>query len=209
MLDDLTQFARRAVTTLGYPGIFAAMVAENLFPPIPSEVVLPLAGFEVAAGSLVFLWTVLAATAGSLAGALILYAVGRYGGRPVVERWGRLLRITQTDLVRAEGWFDRWGDWVVLGARVVPLARSVVSVPAGMMRMSLPRFVVLTTVGSLLWNILLVGAGYQLGSRWEEVAEFIGRFSDLMKVVAVLAVVATGIWLWRRRPPAAQPGGAR
>jgi membrane protein DedA with SNARE-associated domain len=200
MLDSLTDFARNAVTTLGYPGILAAMVAENLFPPIPSEIVLPLAGYEVFQGNLTFVLTVLAATAGSLVGALILYAVGRYGGRPAVDRWGRVLRVSNADVDRAERWFDRWGDWVVLVSRMIPLVRSVVSIPAGILEMPVLRFVVLTTIGSLLWNLLLVGAGYQLGSRWEEVSAVVGEFSNLMKVLAVLAVVAAGIWLWRRRP---------
>ncbi len=199
MLDSLTEFARRAVTALGYPGILLAMVAENLFPPIPSEIVLPLAGYEVFRGNLTFALTVLAATAGSLIGALILYAVGRYGGRPAIDRWGRLLRVSNADVDRAERWFDRWGDWIVLVSRMIPLVRSVVSVPAGILEMSVPRFVVLTTIGSLLWNFLLVGAGYQLGSRWEDVSAVVGQFSDVMKVVAVLAVVGAGIWLWRRR----------
>ncbi len=207
MLDSLTEFARRAVTALGYPGILAAMVAENLFPPIPSEIVLPLAGYEVFRGNLTFALTVLAATAGSLIGALILYAVGRYGGRPAVDRWGRVLRVSHADVDRAERWFDRWGDWIVLLSRMVPLVRSVVSIPAGILEMSVPRFILLTTIGSLLWNFLLIGAGYQLGSRWEDVSAVVGEFSDVMKVVAVLAVVATGIWLWRRRrtPTAPSP----
>jgi membrane protein DedA with SNARE-associated domain len=205
MLDALTDFARNAVTTLGYPGILVAMVAENLFPPIPSEIVLPLAGYEVSQGNLTFLLAVLAATAGSLIGALALYAVGRFGGRPAIDRWGRVLRVTQGDVDRAERWFERWGDWVVLVSRMVPLARSVVSIPAGILEMGLPRFVVLTTIGSMLWNILLIGAGYQLGNRWEDVAHLVGDFSDAMKVVTVLAVIAAGIWLWRRRRTPAPP----
>lgn len=200
MLENLTTFARDAVTTAGYPGILVAMVAENLFPPIPSEVVLPLAGYEVSQGNLAFLATVLAATAGSLIGALILYAVGRYGGRPVVDRWGRVLRVTQGDVDRAERWFVRWGDWIVLFSRLVPLMRSVVSVPAGLMRMSVLRFTVLTTLGSLLWNFLLIGAGYQLGARWEEISALIARWSNVMLVIAVLSLVAAAVWLWRRRP---------
>ncbi len=202
MLDSLTQFARDAVTTAGYLGILAAMVAENLFPPIPSEVVLPLAGYEVSQGSLTFMGTVAAATLGSLIGALILYALGRYGGRPIIDRYGRVLRITHRDMERAERWFDRWGDWVVLFSRMVPLIRSVVSVPAGVLEMSVLRFTVLTAIGSLLWNLLLVGAGYQLGAHWEQAAALVGELSSVMKVVAVLAVVATAVWLWRRRRPA-------
>lgn len=205
MLDSLTEFARRAVITLGYPGILIAMVAENLFPPIPSEIVLPLAGFEVYQGNLTFALTVLAATLGSLIGALILYAVGRYGGRPAVDRWGRVLRVSNADVDRAERWFDRWGDWVVLLSRMIPLVRSVVSIPAGILEMSLIRFIALTALGSMLWNVLLVGAGYQLGSRWVEVSALVGQFSDAMKVVAVLALVAAVVWLLTRRRPRPEP----
>lgn len=198
MLDTLTELARDAVTAAGYPGLFAAMVAENLFPPIPSEVVLPLAGFEVDAGRLTFVLVVLAATLGSLVGALILYAIGLYGGRPLVLRWGRVLRVSARDLDRAESWFDRWGDWVVLVARVIPIARSVVSIPAGMMRMGLTRFIVLTTAGSFVWNCALVFAGKQLGRNWERVTEAVERYSLPLRVAVVLGALAGLWWLLRR-----------
>ncbi len=198
MLDGLTGFARDAVIVAGYPGIFAAMVLENVFPPIPSEIVLPLAGYEVARGGLDFAPTVAAATLGSLVGALILYAVGRFGGRPAVLRFGRILRVGARDLDRSEVWFDRWGDRVVLVARVVPLARSVVSIPAGMLRMPILRFSLLTAVGSLVWNLLLVGAGYQLEARWEDVSRLVGRSSAVVLGLVALAVVAGAVWLIRR-----------
>lgn len=198
MLSRATEAARDAVTTLGYPGIFAAMLVECLFPPIPSEVVLPLAGFEVDAGDLNFALVVLSATLGSIAGALILYAIGRYGGRPAVLRYGRVLRVGPEDLARAERWFSRWGDWVVLFSRLVPLVRSVVSVPAGVMRMSVLRFTVLTAIGSLVWNLLLVRAGYQLGANWGEVTGLVETYSLVIRVAIALAVVAAGWWAWRR-----------
>lgn len=206
MLDQITQIARDAVTTAGYPGVFAAMVAENVFPPIPSEIVLPLAGFEAEAGDLQLALVIIAATLGSLVGALILYAIGLYGGRPVVLKWGMVLRVSARDLDRAEAWFDRWGTWVVLVARVIPIARSLVSIPAGMMRMGLPRFIALTTLGSFIWNCILVGAGYQLGANWERVTEAIESYSTVIRVVAVLAVLAAGWWVWRRRAAAREAG---
>jgi membrane protein DedA with SNARE-associated domain len=199
MLDSITDLARDAVTSAGYAGLFAAMLAENLFPPIPSEIVLPLAGFEVSEGELNFIATVLAATLGSVVGALALYAIGYYGGRPLVLRWGRVLRVGPADLDRAERWFERWGDWVVFGARMVPIARSVVSIPAGFASMALPRFVVLTTLGSLIWNVILIGAGHQLGANWEDVSDFVSRYSDVMLVITVVLVVAGVVWLVRRR----------
>ena len=205
MLDAITELARDAVTSAGYAGLFAAMLAENLFPPIPSEIVLPLAGFEVSQGELTFLGTVLAATMGSLVGALVLYAVGLYGGRPLVLRWGRVLRVGPADLERAEGWFERWGDWVVLGARVVPIARSVVSIPAGFARMPLGRFTLPTAIGSLVWNVILVGAGHQLGANWEKVSDIASRYSDVMLALALLFVVGGVVWIVRRRREPAAP----
>jgi membrane protein DedA with SNARE-associated domain len=199
VLDKVTEVARDAVTTAGYPGIFAAMVAENLFPPIPSEVVLPLAGFEVDAGDLNFLLVVLAATLGSLVGALILYAIGLYGGRPLTLRWGKVLRVTADDLDRAEDWFDRWGDWVVLVARVIPIARSLVSIPAGMMRMGLVRFIALTTVGSLIWNLILVFAGKQLGANWEDVTSVVEDYGLPLRIAVVLLLLGGAAWLLLRR----------
>jgi membrane protein DedA with SNARE-associated domain len=199
MLSGLADWARDMVVSAGYGGIALAMVIENVFPPIPSEIVLPLAGYEVAQGNLSFVPTIVAATAGSLIGALVLYAVGLYGGRPLVERWGKVLRVGPADLDRAEGWFNRFGDRVVLGARVIPLARSVVSIPAGMMRMPLLRFCVLTTIGSLVWNLVLVGAGYQLGARWEQVSDVVGRYSNVAVVLIAFALVIGLFWLLRRR----------
>lgn len=201
MLQEISEL----VESGGYLAIAALMFAENVFPPIPSEIVLPLAGYEVTRGSLGFLATVAAATLGSLLGAYVLYAIGRFGGRPVVLRWGRVLRVGAADLDRSEGWFRRWGDWVVLGGRVVPLARSLVSIPAGTLRMPVVRFTVLTTAGSLVWNLVLIGAGYALGRRWEQVAEVVGRYSDVAAVLVVVAIAAGIAFLLRRRSRRAAP----
>lgn len=196
-------FARDAVTGAGYAGLVAIMIIENLFPPIPSEIVLPLAGYEVSQGELDFALTVIAATLGALIGALILYAVGRYGGRPAIDRWGKYLRVGPEEVARSEAWFARWGDWVVLGARLVPGARSVVSVPAGMARMSLARFIALTTLGSLVWNSILIGVGYQLGANWDEISGTLGTTGKIVLVAAVLGIggMLVGNWVRKRAAP--------
>jgi membrane protein DedA with SNARE-associated domain len=150
---------------------------------------------------------VLGATVGSLAGALVLYALGRYGGRPLVLKERRFLRVRERDLDRAERWFDRFGPAIVLVARVIPLARSYISVPAGTMRMGLPIFAALTFVGSAVWNAALIGAGWALGSRWEEVSDVVATASPF--VVAGVGIVCIGVaaWWWRRRRiPAAASG---
>ena len=187
----------QVISTLGYLGLALLLVAENLFPPIPSEVVLPLAGFVVGRGDLGFLQALLASTTGSVVGALILYALGRYGGRGLVLRYGSWLRVSATELERAEGWFRRYGGWVVLGARVVPFARSIVSIPAGTMQMPLIRFTVLTALGSGVWNVLLIGAGVSLGANWTRISSWIGSYSDV--VLILLAGTAAVFLVLRHR----------
>lgn len=199
MFGDLAQWAADIMAAFGPFGLAFLLLVENLFPPIPSEVILPLAGFLVGRGELGFVSALAGSTTGSLAGALVLYALGRRGGRPLVLRHGRLLRVTERDLERAEGWFDRYGDWIVLLGRVVPLARSVVSIPAGVLEMPLWKFMLLTVLGSAAWNALLIGAGWILGANWERVSDVVGVYSNavLVTVLAVLAVTA-GIFAIRR-----------
>lgn len=187
------------ISALGYLGLALLLIAENLFPPIPSEVVLPLAGFLVGRGDLSFFGALAAATTGSTAGALILYAMGRWGGRRLVLRYGRWLRVDRPRLARAEGWFTRWGDWVVLVARVVPVARSVVSIPAGTAKMPLARFLILTTLGSAAWNALLIGAGVILGANWSTVQNWVGSYSNVVLFVAAVGIAAFLVYRHYRR----------
>lgn len=187
-MGDIGAWVLDVIAALGYVGLALLLVAENLFPPIPSEVVLPLAGFLVGRGDLGFWQALLAATFGSVAGALILYALGRYGGRRLVLGYGRFLRVDEDSLDRADGWFRRYGDWIVLFARVVPFARSVVSIPAGTMKMPALRFTAMTALGSLAWNALLIGSGVILGANWQRVEAWIGSYSNVVLVVAAVAV---------------------
>ena len=187
-----------AVRSGGLLALGLVMVLENLFPPIPSEAVLPLAGYLINSGEFTFLGALGASTAGSVAGALLLYAVGRYGGRPMVLRYRWLLRASEADLDRADAWFDRHGPKLVLFARMVPLARSIVSVPAGASEMPIGRFVLLTTAGSAAWNALLISVGLFLGQRYTEVVEIIERFSTLIGVAILAALVGLFVFWYRR-----------
>ena len=188
MLGDVGQWVLDVIGALGYIGLALMLVAENLFPPIPSEVVLPLAGFLVGRGDLSLWGAIFAATFGSVAGALVLYGLGRWGGRRLVLRYGQWLRVDEKGLGQAEGWFRRYGDWVVLFARVVPVARSIVSIPAGTMKMPVLRFVLLTTLGSAAWNSILIGAGVVLGANWQAVEGWMGSYSDVVLIVGTVAV---------------------
>ena len=196
----MTDLVVEIMRALGYFGLFLVLIIENLFPPIPSEVVLPLAGFLVGRGEMAFWLAVVVSTAGATIGALILYALGRWGGRPLILRYGKILRVDAASLDRAERWFVAYGDWVVLVARVIPLARSIVSIPAGTMRMPPLRFTLLTVVGTGVWNIILIGAGQRLGENWEAVGRWAATYSDVAVGLLGLGVVAYGTYfLFRRR----------
>lgn len=199
MLDTLTPWVADVLRAGGGWALGAVMLGENLFPPIPSEAVLPLAGFLVAQGTLTLPVALALSTAGSVLGALILYAIGRWGGRPVLYRWQRVLRLDEQKLDRADAWFDRRGPQLVFWCRMIPIARSVISVPAGASEMPVARFCALTTAGSLIWNAVLIGAGLALGRNWEIVSRTVGTYSKVVLIGAVVIVGATALIAWRRR----------
>jgi membrane protein DedA with SNARE-associated domain len=186
------------IDTLGYAGLVVLMAVEHVFPPIPSEVVLPLAGFEVARGNMSFAGALGAATAGSLIGASFLYGLARSGGRPLVLRLRSVLRISEEDLDRAERRFERHSGWIVVLGRMVPGIRSAVSVPPGLLRMPFRRYLALTLAGSLVWNAALILAGQQLGSRWSEVGDFVGPIAHWV-LIAVIPLVVVFFLVHRRR----------
>jgi membrane protein DedA with SNARE-associated domain len=192
-------WVRNTVSSGGYPALAGLILAENLFPPIPSELILPLAGFYVSQGQMAFVLAVLAATIGSLAGALLLYAIARFGGRKVVLRFGKVLRIRESDLDRGDEWFDKHGGWVVLFGRLVPGARSLVSIPAGLSEMPVMRFALLTTLGSTAWNCALIGAGWGLGEHYEKVGGIVGPVGTAIVGLCALAVLALVVRAYRRR----------
>jgi membrane protein DedA with SNARE-associated domain len=192
-------WVRNTVSSGGYPALAGLILAENLFPPIPSELILPLAGFYVGQGEMAFVLAVLAATIGSLAGALLLYAIARFGGRRVILRWGRWLRVKEKDLDRADDWFDAHGGWVVLFGRLVPGARSLVSIPAGLSEMPVLRFTALTALGSTVWNCALIGAGWALGEHYEQVGGIVGPIGTAVIGACAFAALVLVIRAYRRR----------
>ncbi|MDT0308336.1 DedA family protein [Streptomyces sp. DSM 44917] len=177
--------------TMGAPGAGAAIALENLFPPLPSEVILPLAGFTASQGEM-SLWAALVwTTLGSVVGALALYGVGALFGRErLIAVAERLPLVKVADIEKTEAWFAKHGTKAVFFGRMIPLFRSLISVPAGVERMSLPLFLLLTTVGSAIWNTLFVLAGYRLGEDWERVSDWVSVYSRVVIVAVALAVVA-------------------
>ncbi|MDT9685343.1 DedA family protein [Streptomyces sp. TRM76323] len=188
------------VETLGGPGAGLAIALENLFPPLPSEVILPLTGFAAGQGVLTLASALFWTTLGSVVGAVVLYWIGRMFGRERMHAlWARLPLVKTSDLERTEAWFARHGTKAVFLGRMVPVFRSLISVPAGVERMPLPVFVALTTLGSLIWNSVLVLAGYWLGDRWTAVETYVGFFSKAVLVLAAVALVAYAVVRLRGR----------
>jgi membrane protein DedA with SNARE-associated domain len=177
---------------LGYAGLALLMLAETVFPPIPSEAVLPLAGYLVERGDFNYVLVLLTSTAGSVVGAMVLYEAARRGGRPFAERFLRFAHLQPEKLDEAERWFARRGALIVLLGRCVPGMRSLVSLPAGLLRMPRLQYLGLTLLGSAIWNAVLVTVGYLLGSQWERVADVIGPVS---KPLVAVAVIGVGGWL--------------
>jgi len=189
------------VGNLGAPGVGLLVALENLFPPIPSEVVLPLAGFTAFTGRFTVVEAILWATAGSVVGAIILYGIGRALGTDRLARIAdRVPLMSASDVHKADAWFDRRGIWAVLLGRLVPGVRSLISIPAGVSEMPLGVFTLFTTIGSLVWNTALILAGYALGSQWQRVENYVGPAGVL--VLVLVAVVA--VWFLARRILAAR-----
>jgi membrane protein DedA with SNARE-associated domain len=182
------------VERLGYVGVALLVAIENVFPPIPSEIVLGFAGFTASKGEYSVVGMIIAATIGSLLGASILYgvsaAVGPLRLRAILIRYGNWIGVSEQDLDRSEAWFDRRSRSAVLICRCVPLLRSVISVPAGFRRMPFGVFMLFTVIGSLVWNTGLITAGYLLADQWERVLDFTEPFQTIVVVVIGVAVVA-------------------
>lgn len=192
-LTGLSGVVTDVMDALGELGVGVLVALENLFPPIPSELVLPLAGYLASRGRMELWLVVVAATLGSVVGALALYEVGARVGRSRVRRLvDRLPLLEAEDLDRAEGWFARHGHASVLLGRCIPVVRSLVSVPAGVERMPRLRFTALTALGSGVWNAAFVGAGYALGAQFSEVERYSGYVNGVV-YVAIAVLVGLGV----------------
>ncbi|WP_417788147.1 DedA family protein [Stutzerimonas xanthomarina] len=186
MFDKIVEI----VSAFGYIGVFLLMLLENIFPPIPSELIMPLAGFVAARGDLNFIGVILVGTAGSVVGALPWYYAGAKLGQErmkrLAKRWGHWLTLSPEDVDKASGWFDRHGKAAVFFGRLIPAVRTLISVPAGIAGMSMTKFLIYSTLGSLIWTALLALAGYLLESQYEKVSEYLNPVSTVIVVLMVL-----------------------
>jgi membrane protein DedA with SNARE-associated domain len=197
---------------LGYIGVLVAMAIESAMVPLPSELILPFAGFLVSDPTAVepltrsgwdFWIVVIVATIGNTLGSLVAYAIGAWGGRPFLERYGRYLLIRPHEIELADHFFQRYGSATAFFSRLLPIVRTFISFPAGVARMHLGKFIVYSTAGALIWSILLVQLGVVFGERWVEIRHLLEPF-DLLIAVLVVAAVLLFVW-WRL----GMPGRAR
>ncbi len=193
---------------VGYLGVMLAMAIESAMVPLPSELILPFAGFLVSdptqvepltGGPWSFWIVVIVATIGNTVGSLVAYAIGAYGGRPFLERYGRYLLIREHEIELADHFFARWGAQTAFFSRLLPIVRTFISFPAGVARMDLRTFVAYSTAGAFLWSTALVWAGVQLGANWEEIRHALQPF-DLLIAVGVVVLVLAFLWFRLGRP---------
>ncbi len=196
----LTDWITTVIQGGGYPMVFAFMVVEGILTPIPSEFIMPFAGFLAAQGALNLALVIIVGTAGAAIGNTVAYGIGARVGRPLVERYGRFVALGPPDLAWAEAWFARWGDLGILVGHALPGTRSFISFPAGIARMRLRNFIAYSTAGAAVWNTVLVLAGYYLLQGWRVFAETTENIDLYVVVAAIVAVVAYVYWRkWRAK----------
>jgi len=203
LIDNLSEFMNRLVELLGYPGLFLVMFIENIIPPIPSEFVLPFAGFQVAEGLMSYPLVLLFTTAGAFAGTTAFYFLGKLLGdarvRHFLRRFGRYVFLHEADYDEALAFFRKHDSKVIFWARFIPGIRSLISLPAGVAGMSFRRFAAFTVLGTFIWNAVLVTAGMLLGQRWDSVLSVVDRLEGVLWVLLGLFVVSWFVWQRRSR----------
>jgi membrane protein DedA with SNARE-associated domain len=194
VVRPIAEWVTSQIIGLGYPAVILMMAIESACIPLPSEIIMPFSGFLVSRGDFNLHLAAASGAVGNLIGSIAAYAAGAYGGRGFIERYGRYVLISPHELARADRWFGRYGDWTVLVARMLPIVRTFISLPAGVSRMPFGRFVVFTFVGALPWCYLLTYIGKVLGDHWEDIRYY---FHGVDYAVAAVLVVMFAVWLYR------------
>lgn len=195
MVEAIIEWVVGVIGALGYSGVVGLMTIESACIPLPSEIIMPFSGFLVARGVFNLHWASLAGALGCLIGSLIAYTVGYYGGRPLVQRYGRYVLVGEHEFATVDRWFARWGQWTVFISRLMPVVRTFISLPAGIARMNLPLFALYSFVGSVPWCYLLTYIGFVLGANWRRISPYMHRL-DAVVIGGVVLLVAW--WLTRR-----------
>lgn len=199
MTEALTTWITNTMESMGWFGIGLLMFLENVFPPIPSELIMPLAGFTIAQGKMGWIPAIAAGVVGTVLGSLIWYYIGVFISEERLERWadryGRWMQLSSADIAKSKKWFNRHGVKAVFLCRLVPGVRTLISLPAGIEGMPLPTYLIFTTAGTLLWTIFLTATGYFLGNNYTKVDEYLGPVS---KIILAILVVWFGLFVGRR-----------
>ena len=194
----LAGFTTAIIVALGYPGVALLMAIESACIPLPSEIIMPFAGYLVSQGHFSLIGVATAGAIGCNIGSIAGYAMGQYGGRPIVEKYGRYILIDAHDIDRADKFFDRYGDWAVLIGRLLPVIRTFIAFPAGVVRMPLVRFHIFTFVGSWPWCFALAWVGMKLGNAWNSDPRIKAVMHSLDVVIIVTVLAAAGWFVWRK-----------
>lgn len=193
LLNSIKIWVEGIISSMGYPGLYLVMFLENVFPPIPSEVVLPLAGSLTLSGRFSIGLITIVGMLGSLTGAFLFYGLGKWLGEPrmraLIEKYGQYALLSTEDLDRSLEWFDKYDEWVIFFSRMVPIVRSLISIPAGIASMSLPKFSIYTILGTALWSFVLSFGGRLLGEQWPLIAEFINTYQNIVLAIGFLVII--------------------
>lgn len=200
----MQQFILHIIEQFGYFGVFFLILIENVFPPIPSEVILLISGFFSSYTSLSVFYMILASTLGSFLGAIILYYIGKIFNKERLKkivngRLGKILFLKENDIDKADEWFDNKGNKSVFFCRFVPIVRSLISIPAGMSEMPMGKFIIYTICGSMIWNTVLICLGYRLGSNWEYVLTILDKYQMVVIVILVIIFAYVIIKFYRKK----------
>jgi membrane protein DedA with SNARE-associated domain len=208
IIEILSAFIVATISTLGYGGVVLLMAIESACIPLPSEIIMPFAGYLVSRGEM-NLWLVgVAGAVGCVLGSMVAYWAGMYGGRPLIEKYGRYILISHHDLDLADRWFAKYGEIIVFASRLLPAIRTFIAFPAGVARMNISRFIIYTFAGSLPWCLGLAYVGQKLGEQWDKDPRLKSLFHRFDFVIGIILVLGAAWWIWRhiRHSKRTEPG---
>jgi membrane protein DedA with SNARE-associated domain len=197
IIEFLSGIIVAVISSLGYAGVILLMAIESACIPLPSEIIMPFSGYLVYAGRFNLWWVGVAGAVGCVLGSIVAYYIGLYGGRPLIEKYGRYILVSHHDLDLADRWFQKYGEIIVFASRLLPVVRTFIAFPAGVARMNMTRFIVYTFLGSLPWCLGLAYVGQKLGEQWDKNETLKAWFHRFDFVIGILLVAGAAWWVWR------------